>query len=263
MKLSIITVCFNAEKTIRRCVSSVLEVKNVDYEYLIVDGKSTDSTVEIAEQFVPMFQKKGVPYQIISEKDSGIYNAMNKAIERSNGDWIIYLNSDDYFFSPNSLNLFMNDDTCDLYDVIYGDVMVLSDGKVSLQKPRDIERLKSGTEMPFCHQSTFTKKAALLKYPFDERYQIIADIDSYLRMYEAGLKFKYIPECISVFSNDGVSQTHRIESIIEGKKLLKSHKCYTLTRVFDLNIHLIWYRVKKVIELQSCFHRKLKDASNI
>ena len=116
-----------------------------------------------------------------------------------------------------------------------------------LQKPRNLERLKSGTEMPFCHQSTFVRKEILERYRFDEKYRIIADIDAFLRMYEDGLSFSYKPECVSVFSNDGISQTQRVKSIKEGKILLKNHNCYGIDRKIVLNMYLIWYKVKKYL----------------
>jgi len=246
MKLTVATVCFNSEKTISRCIESVLNIQSNDFEYLIIDGKSNDHTVEIAESYKGTFAKRNIIYKIVSEEDTGIYNAMNKAAFLASGDWIIYLNSDDFFYKQDGIQQFLSN-SYDDFEVVYGDVMVLKNGEMYLQKPRELDRLKSGSEMPFCHQSTFTKINVLRQYTFDESYRIIADIDSFLRMYEDGLHFSYIPICISVFSNDGISQTNRIASIIEGKKLLKSHRCYSIGKMVELNLRILWYGMKKIL----------------
>ncbi len=246
MRLSIVTVCFNAEKTIKKCIESVYSLNISIFEYIIIDGKSSDNTLKIIQSFQSKFVEKRVNFVIISEEDTGIYNAMNKAIDIANGDWVIFLNADDYFYCENSINCFLENDY-QAYDVVYGDVAVRNLKTITYQKTRNLQLLKSGTEMPFCHQSTFTKLDALKKYRYNEKYSIIADIDLYLRIFEDGGRFYYLPECISVFSNDGLSQTHRIESIREGKQLLKSHNCYTFNRKLVLNGYIIWYKIKDII----------------
>ena len=246
MTLTVVTVCFNSSKTISRCIESVLSLNNVTFEYIIIDGKSTDNTLEIIESYRTLFEAKQIPLRIISEKDTGIYNAMNKAIDIAKGQWVIYLNSEDYFYDSESIARIINS-VNDNVAVLYGDVMVATSEINFLHKPRNLERVKSGTEMPFCHQSTFVRKEILERYRFDEKYRIIADIDAFLRMYEDGLSFSYKPECVSVFSNDGISQTQRVKSIKEGKILLKNHNCYGIDRKIVLNMYLIWYKVKKYL----------------
>lgn len=246
MKLSIVTVCFNAEKTIKRCMESVYCLNSSDFEYIIIDGKSIDNTLLIIQTFYPKFKEKNIDFKIISEKDSGIYNAMNKAIDLANGEWVIFLNSDDYFSDRNSIKTFMENNYKN-YDVVYGDVIVKKQNNMIYQKARSLRLLRSGTEMPFCHQSTFTKLNILKKYRYNENYRIIADIDLYLRIFENEGKFYYLPEYITIFSDTGLSQTHRIESIFEGKHLLKAHDCYSLDRIIVLNGYIIWYKFKKII----------------
>lgn len=244
MKLSVVTVCYNSAKTIANCVNSVCNLAINDMEYIVIDGLSVDSTVNIVKEYIPVFKSKNIPIKVISEKDNGIYDAMNKAIEIAEGDWIIYLNSDDCFAATDCLNPFFANNY-DNYEVVYGNVIVQSGDMRVYQKPRELERLKSGTEMPFCHQATFTKKDVLKHYRFDEQYRIIADIDLYLRIFENGGTFFYIDEYMSVFSDEGISQTRRIESIKEGKRLLQNHNCYTFERKIVLNGYIIWYWMKK------------------
>ena len=249
--VSIVTVCYNAEKNIGRCLRSVYKLSNNDYEYIIVDGKSEDKTLKIIQDYLPKFKNKNIKCTLISEIDTGIYNAMNKAIDMAEGEWILYLNSDDYFASTDSLSVFVKSNI-DNFDVVYGDVVVKTKNKMIYQKAKDIKLLKSGYMMPFCHQSTFTKTAVIKKYRFNENYKIVADIDLYLRMFEDSRKFKHIPYCISIFSNSGVSQTNRMESICEGKKLLKNHHLLNLEKRLILNSYLAWYFIKRILYKKYC-----------
>lgn len=250
MRLSIVTVCLDAENTIKKCIESVYGLNSTDFEYIIIDGRSLDNTLKIIQTFIPKFAEKKIKFTIISEKDSGIYNAMNKAVDIADGEWIIFLNADDYFYSADGILKFLENDYHS-YDVVYGNVVINNKGNYIYHKPRSLQKLRSGTEMPFCHQSTFTKLNILKKYKYNENYKIIADIDLYLKIYENNGKFAYLPEYISVFSNEGLSQTHRIESIYEGKQLLKTHACYSFDRKIILNGYIIWYKTKKIIH--GCF----------
>lgn len=249
VKLSIVTVCYNSSKTISNCIESVLRQNNNNYEYIIIDGASDDGTVEIAKTYKEKFEEKDIKYTIISEPDLGIYNAMNKGIDRVSGEWILYLNSDDEFYGNKAIRDFLNSDF-DSYDVVYGDVVIKTKDSYIFQKAGELERLKSGTEMPFCHQSTFTKTSILKQFHFDENYKIIADIDLYLRILENNGQFCYIEQYISIFSNEGVSQTNRIKSIREAKVMLKHHAELNIMKEMKLNSFIIWYRLKSVLPVR-------------
>lgn len=247
MMYSIITVCYNSEKTIGKCIESVLNQKFDDYEYILIDGCSTDNTISIANEYKQKFINKNIDFFIFSEKDKGIYDAMNKGILKANGQWIIYMNSDDKFANENILNTVAKKADAEDVGVIYGNVIVNNSGVLKYQKADYLAELKSGYKMPFCHQSTFTRRKILVKYMFDISYKIIADIDLYLKLYEDGIKFQYIDKYISIFSNDGISQTRRIESILEGKRMLKNHNELTLKRKIKLDEYLVWYGIKKYL----------------
>ena len=122
--ISIVTVSFNSEKTIRQTIESVLNQTYTNIEYNIVDGASTDKTVEIATQYKDDFEAKGIKYIITSEKDKGIYDAMNKGMDRATGSWIIFMNAGDTFCDNEVIkNIFGYNDLSD-YSVIYGDCYV-------------------------------------------------------------------------------------------------------------------------------------------
>ena len=101
-KISIITIAYNSEKTISRTIESVYNQTYQPYEYIIVDGLSKDSTVEVAKQYEQKFKEKGIIYRIISERDKGLYDAMNKGITMAEGELIGMINSDDWY-EPDAL----------------------------------------------------------------------------------------------------------------------------------------------------------------
>ena len=97
MRFSVITVCLNAESVIAKTIESVLNQTYSPYEYLIFDGNSLDGTVKIAESYRTQFEKKGIRFIIQSEKDSGIFNAMNKGVKAAQGDFVSFLNAGDIY----------------------------------------------------------------------------------------------------------------------------------------------------------------------
>ena len=103
VKVSIITVCYNSEKTIRDTIESVVSQNYSDIEYIIVDGKSQDKTLSIVESYGHSIAK------IISEKDRGMYDAMNKAIAKTNGNWLYFLGADDEICKDSFQNIFSQD----------------------------------------------------------------------------------------------------------------------------------------------------------
>lgn len=117
-KLSIITVCYNAENEIIRTIESVLKQTFSDFEYIIVDGSSTDSTLNIVNNYKSSIQ------QIISEPDKGIYDAMNKGIKMANGEWVIMMNAGDQFASNTILDEIFSSDIPNSIDFVYSDVFV-------------------------------------------------------------------------------------------------------------------------------------------
>ena len=117
MKISIITIVYNNENKIRNTIESVLSQQNIDLEYIIIDGASTDNTLNIIQEYIDRITI------IVSEKDNGIYDAMNKGISRATGDIIGILNSDDIYYDENVLNIVTHNFKYKHVDVIYGDIL--------------------------------------------------------------------------------------------------------------------------------------------
>ena len=119
-KVSVITVCFNAEASIGNTLKSVLDQTYTDYEYVIVDGASKDNTLKIIEDYKAGFEAKGIKITVISEKDNGIYDAMNKAVKYCSGEWLIYLNADDSLADQDVLKDMFETKDYEGFDVVYG-----------------------------------------------------------------------------------------------------------------------------------------------
>ena len=124
-KVSIITVCYNSDKTVRRTFESVLHQSYTEFEYIVVDGLSTDRTVEIIKEYEPLFQGRMC---WISEKDNGIYDAMNKGIRMAQGELIGIINSDDYY-ELNAVECMVNAMTEEKYQILYGAMRTWKDGE--------------------------------------------------------------------------------------------------------------------------------------
>ena len=198
--VSIVVATFNAEKTIRNCLNSILCQKLVDWECILVDGKSLDKTVSIFEEF----EKKDKRFKHISEPDSGIYDAMNKGWRIAKGEWIYYLGADDELL-PNGLNdLIEQGKRIGNPDVVYGNVLYRKEnGDTQLQ------RHKSHTLLPWsffaCHQAIIAKRNLIERLGgFDENLKMIADKEFFIRSYFLG-DCTYLPTetVVAVFSGSG------------------------------------------------------------
>lgn len=197
-KISIITVCLNCSSQIERTCRSIISQTYSNFEWIVIDGNSEDGTLEILEK-----HKDTIAY-LISEKDSGIYEAMNKGIKQSRGEYIVFLNAGDTFYNQHTL------ETMSRFfgpDLLYGQT-IKSDGKtnelVSYPESLSEDYLFNYT---LSHQSTYFHKNVFLKYGlYDEFYKIAGDYELYARLIkEEKFSYRYIEEPLSIFYLDGIS----------------------------------------------------------
>ncbi|MGN0243005.1 MAG: glycosyltransferase family 2 protein [Lachnospiraceae bacterium] len=208
MKLiSVITVCLNVEEEIKDTIQSVLEQDFDNFEYLIQDGMSSDRTLTVVESYAPAFSEKGIPFRIITKKDQGIYDAMNKAVKEAQGEWLIYMNAGDCFADGKVLSRVGRNETLETADIVYGDEILRNNDMYMYKKARPLEAMRFG--MPFRHQSAFTRKALLDVTPYSIKYRMGSDYFFYLQMYYEGKKFAYLPMVISIFDVNGISSDIR------------------------------------------------------
>lgn len=204
-KISVITVCLNCDATIERTIKSVTAQTFSNIEYIIIDGGSEDHTLSIVDKYSANIDI------ILSEKDHGIYDAMNKGIQLSHGDYIYFLNSGDYFFSENTIqNVVDSTSLTGNFAFIYGDVIVYDDQTKEYKSCfcADEMDLMSGT---IYHQGIFAKREIFKQYGlFRCQYGIYADFDWILRVVvQNARKIHHIRQPVAYYLKGGVSATQR------------------------------------------------------
>lgn len=199
MKISIITVCLNSKRTIEQTIKSVIGQAHDNCEYIIIDGGSTDGTLEILNKYDESIST------IISELDEGIYDAMNKGIALATGDIIGILNSDDWY-EPGIFKLVEESFRETNADIIYGKLNVFKEnGEKETAKEINIEKLRY--EMTIPHPTVFVRRAVYTAYgAFEQKYKISADYELMLRLYTKGVKFYFLDKTITNFRRGGISE---------------------------------------------------------
>lgn len=194
-KISVITVCYNCDTIIKETCLSVLSQTYDNFEYVIIDGGSKDKTNTIINEMKVLAQERRIHFINISERDNGVYDAMNKGAKLASGEFIIYMNAGDFFFNENVLSeidIHLNSNV----DVLYGDTeMIYNWGRI-LNKPKTLSKKNP---MPFIHQSCITKRSLILENPFDLKYKIISDHNLYYQLLNKGANFVYAPIKFSTY----------------------------------------------------------------
>lgn len=218
MKLSVITVCYNALEDLKKTVDSVLNQTFREFEYVVIDGNSSDGTKEFLASKEADFAENEIPFCWISEPDRGIYDAMNKGANMAKGEYVNYMNAGDSFYDAQSLSKFFSHITSSDSGVLYGDTMVTYRFGSGIAKAEDYKR--DNPIMPFCHQSCFVKTALMRQFRFDESYRIIADHDLFYRMSEAGVSQLYIEEVVACYNGEyGMSANNPLMLRLEGLRV--------------------------------------------
>ena len=211
MLFTIITVCFNSEMTIERTIQSVLNQTCQDYEYIIIDGVSTDGTMDIVRKYEPLFQGR---MRWISEKDQGIYDAMNQAVEEAKGRFVFFLNCGDWFMDEQVL--------ADMHDriagheqtgtersaIYYGNVYERVTGQLVSSNPK-LNAFGCYRNVP-CHQACFYERELLLRHPFQLEYRVRADYEQFLWcFFEAKANPFYTGITVADYEGGGFSETKK------------------------------------------------------
>lgn len=204
VKITVVTVCFNSGDTIEKTILSVLEQDYEGIEYIIVDGASSDDTIDIIKRYNVDNKLK-----FVSEPDDGLYDAMNKATQLATGEYIIFMNSGDVFASPKVL-LQISPCLDGVNDLVYGNVIrIKKQGEVLEKygsKKVPLYLLLQGKMM--CHQSIFTRTAIMREYGFNKEYSITADYDFVMRIVHDKRKLKYSDVTVSIVDNvEGISSS--------------------------------------------------------
>lgn len=247
MKISVITPTYNSEKTIKKNVESVLNQSYKEFEHIVIDNLSNDSTISIVKNLYKLAPSN---LRIISEKDIGISDAFNKGIKNSTGDIITFLNSDDYYYENNIFENVTNIFNKSEYLIVHGDVEFIDPKYGSyLRKPIKYNKL---TTMPINHPSMFVKREVYTSVGlFDTNYYYSMDFEFYCRLFksyqnlnEKMFYFKKNP--IVVMSAGGESWANEKKSILEVKRAVKKHNLINLNVWLHIEIRLIRTYLKNI-----------------
>jgi len=232
MKFSIITVCKNSEKTIENTILSVINQSYKNFEYIIIDGVSTDKTLDIIEKYRDKLAA------VISEPDDGLYDAMNKGIQNSLGEYLFFLNSDDRFLNENILKTVCEKAENSKKELLYGDQVFINEktGKISVRRHNKLNKIYLIKNTP-CQPATFYRKDVFEKYGFfDTDLKIVSDHEWFLRTFlNHKISFSYLGFAITAFNSGGISSDELWEEKlnIERNKMFNMYFSASERRKFD------------------------------
>ena len=275
MKISLITACYNSAKTIKTAMDSVLAQKGVDIEYIVVDGGSTDGTVAIVGDFLTQ-RRRGAEYaekqrdfrfefKWMSERDRGMYDAINKGIKMATGDIVGILNADDVLASDDTLAHIVSAFNTDSYplapdssriDAVYADIRFVKEGET-------VEALREAPTVRYCSAAKWRpwmfRFAAMVPHPsfyvrrecferlggYSLDYRICADFELELRyLLLAKLRAAYLPECVVIMRMGGMSTSGWRSNVLinrEDLRALRSHGIWScLPLIYLKYLFKIW-----------------------
>jgi glycosyltransferase involved in cell wall biosynthesis len=244
--LSIITVVFNASKTIESTIQSVLGQTYLEIEFIVIDGESTDNTLSIIKTYQNEIDL------LVSEPDQGIYDAMNKGIKKASGNWLLFLNAGDHFYDDHTIERFIKFlERNRSYELIFGDVLIIERdgteyiGHLENSVPFLIRKM-------ICHQCIFYSKEIFSQIGlFDTRYRLSADFEHLLRVKYGGLRIAKIPEIIARYKLDGISAEKKNISAIWKERLEIFSRMSAKMNFVTLAI--FWVYAKMAFEVRKIF----------
>lgn len=202
--ISIITVVYNSKKLLEKTINSVITQTYVNIEYIIIDAGSTDGTVDIIKKY-----EDNIDYWL-SEKDEGIYDGMNKGIDKSSGEWIFFLNSGDLFKTKEVLaEIFDKPIYSQNSDILYGDIDI--DYKTFKKHKKAGSLINITKKMQFSHQSIFIKRNIITKNKFDTSFRYAADYQMIYNFYKEGRAFFNTKKTVSIILPGGISDISQID----------------------------------------------------
>ena len=229
--LSIITICYNNKDEIARTCESIIKQTWQDFEWLVIDGGSTDGTLDILQKYRHRINI------LISEPDTGIYNAMNKGIKLAHGERLNFMNGGDNFASDDALERVFKDKTY-TSDILYGNMNFIRPEK-SIRVNQFPIKLSKNFFYHSCisHQASFIKKDLFEKYGlYDESYRIVADWEKWLLFLQSGCKFQHIDVTVTDFYSGGISSKMSEKHLQERKKVFQKYYVQTDCTYYLFNL---------------------------
>tara|TARA_B100001093_G_C26729047_1_gene971346 strand:+ start:451 stop:1209 length:759 start_codon:yes stop_codon:yes gene_type:complete len=237
-RVSVVTVCFNSAKFIRNNIESVNKQKYNNIEHIFIDGKSNDNTLEIIKKYSIR------DLTVISEKDKGIYDAMNKGVKIAEGDFICFLNSDDIYSNEFVISEVVESFISQKVDLVYGNIKYFNKNNIhtrTFNSPKKFIDVLQGYQIP--HPALFIKSRVLkkLELPFDPRYKIASDFKQQLYLaFNCDLTSSRVNKIIVNMRTGGQSNKNILNRIMGWGEVLKSYQEIT-------NKNGIIFLMKKVL----------------
>lgn len=217
-KLTIITICLNEEKSIKKTIESVFSQTYSDFEYIIKDGNSTDQTNEIINSYREKFKERGIRFVHISEMDEGIYDAMRVALEEATGEWVNFMNAGDSFYNKQVCEDVFQYRTWKEAEILYGHTLCELERGYTFVQINNHHNLINGTGI--CQQVCFARKNVLDDIPFSKEYQILGDFDFLLRALDANIVFEQLNMIVANYNRKGVSSRQIYKTHLEKNDIM-------------------------------------------
>lgn len=233
-KITVVTVTYNAQSFLE---STLENIKNQNYsniEYIVIDGGSSDATVDIIKKY-----EQSITYWI-SQPDKGIYDAMNKAIGKASGEWIIFMNAGDTFYSHDSIEKFLQD--VNVNTELYNGAINFIDsmtGEEKVRFPHGLEKV--WITVPCWHQASFIKTSLMKEYKYSLEYKIAGDHDFYLKCFKNNHKFQFTNTIISNMLAGGLHQQQAKLAHIESMKIIANY-APNIDLVYESTFYKNFYR---------------------
>ena len=254
MQLSVVTACYNSEATIGDTIESFLTQSHREKEMIVIDGMSSDGTLDVINSF------RSLNIRVISERDCGVYDAMNKGLSQFKGDAVGFLNSDDTFHDSQALSLIA--EALDQADLVYGDLLMVSDHKsktiirewiAGAYGPRAFQR---GWQPP--HPGFFARRSAVeMTGPFDLSYLTASDYDWMLRaLLIEDIRVAYVPRVLVDFQMGGLSTRDWRATLRGTQEALRSRRQHLKAPPIDVAIILrLWRRLLQLRSLRKYYRQ--------
>lgn len=242
-KISIITATYNCKDDFDKTIKSLLDQDYPNIEYIVIDGASTDGTVDIIKEY-----SDKIDYWI-SEPDQGLYYAMNKGIEAATGDWIYIYNSGGTFHDRDTLSKVFNQDLTN-YDAIFGYIYSEKYKKYFKDFIPFYEQNTAIKVPGYSHQALFVRSKWCKKYPFDTSFKCCADFNQAMTIYKLGAKFHFINLPIAYSAPAGFSAKNRRIQLIENARINQIKRIRLKYMLFKFDIKSFIKRILKLLGIR-------------
>jgi glycosyltransferase involved in cell wall biosynthesis len=245
MQLSIITITYNAEKYLERTIQSIMNQSVQDFEYIIIDGKSKDGTLQIAEKYRSRVNK------LISEPDKGLYDAMNKGLKNASGDFVWFMNAGDEINDNQAVEKIYKA-ISEQTDVLYGDTFFVdNEGNIQGLRseitphrlPRDLKWQDMKLGMLVCHQAFIARKSIA---PLYMENNLSADVDWEIECLKRAKEVKYLDFVVAKYLTGGISNKQLKRSLLDRYEVLEKH--FGLMGAISAHVQILFRGVGLIVK---------------